>query len=407
MDSYLPLPPAISKLIKVSGVIAFTLTWFADFAAVLSMNPDPFGTPTTWLPVVVTGPLIGLSVLGTPRAPALRKRIIAAVTLSLALTVWSLIQPPDITWWGALETCGLLCLTVRATAQPWRPVTAAAWAAVLGITTLLLPLRPGSQHALVAGTYSLTVALAVCVALGCAARALEMRRERAVHDVRQAERLALARDLHDLIAHHITGIIVQANAALTIQATAPDAVDPILRNIAGSGTETLESMRRLVRVLREDDHAALRPGDLLTELADLVSAHSAAGPDDSPARLDLTAAARTTRLSPEVELSVLRLVQEALTNIRRHAPGAPATVHLDVAADRFQATVTNTAPPGRAASPAGGRGGFGLLGLCERVEALDGTLHAGPLSHGGWQVQAVFPLVPAVGTLMPDAPPPH
>ncbi|MFB7493705.1 sensor histidine kinase [Streptomyces sp. NPDC056161] len=241
--------------------------------------------------------------------------------------------------------------------------------------------------------------LAVCIAAGCAAHALEVRRERAVHDVRQAERLALARDLHDLIAHHMTGIIVQANAALTIRATAPEKVDPILRTISRSGTETLESMRRLVRVLREDNHAALRPGDLLTELADLVSAHSADG-DDTPARLDVTAAARTAHLSPEVEVSVQRLVQEALTNVRRHAPGARATVHLDADRAGVRVTVTNTAPHRKAAAPAGGCGGFGLLGLRERVEALDGTLDTGALPHGGWQVRAAFPAAAPAGQLL-------
>lgn len=401
MDWKLPLNPAADgRLLRISSLTAFTLILVGDFAAARIADPDPLKAPTAWLPVVVTGPLIGFAVLGLPRSFALGRRVVGAVAISLALTAWTLVDSADLQWWGALETCGLLFLTIRTTAHAWRPARAIAATVALCVAVLMLPVRSGSWSAFVAGGYILTVALAICVATGCALRAMELRRERAVHDVRQAERLALARDLHDLIAHHMTGIIVQANAAVTIQGTAPDQVDPLLRNIARSGTETLESMRRLVGVLREDNHAALRPGDLLTELADLVSAHCAHTTADTPdapdadasARLDVTAAARTARLSPEVEISVQRLVQEALTNVRRHAPGARATVRLDADPGWLRVTVTNTAAPHRSTTPAGGRGGFGLLGLRERVEALDGTLRTGALPHGGWQVEAAFPL---------------
>ena len=404
MDWKLLLNPAAGRLLKISSLIAFLLTWTADLA-LLSRSPDPYGSPTTWLPVYVTGPLVGLLALGRPRSAGLVKRVVAAVTISLAMTVWTMVEPSGLGWWGALETAGLLVLVVHTTGYAWRPGLATAYTLTVIVAILAVPLRSGSRGAFAAGGYVLTIALAICVVIGCAIRSLEVRRERAVHDVRQAERLALARDLHDLIAHHMTGIIVQANAALTIKATAPDKVEPILREITRSGTETLESMRRLVRVLREDNHAALRPGDLLTELADLVSAHSTAAGDATPAQLEVTAAARTARLGPEVELSVQRLVQEALTNVRRHAPGARTTVHLDVDRAWLEVTVTNTAPGHRAAVPAGGRGGFGLLGLRERVEALDGTLRTGALPHGGWQVQAAFPLaVPTDTTLQADRP---
>ncbi|MFE6774968.1 sensor histidine kinase [Streptomyces sp. NPDC057702] len=392
MDRNSPRLLATTGLIAISSVAAFTLTWVVDI--VVLARYAPAAAPTGWLPVLVTGPLIALIALGLPRSASLVARVVGAVALSLALTLWCLVTSADLKWWGALESCGLLFLAVRTTAGPWRPARATAHTLVLAVVVLMLPLRAGSWNAFVGGGYVLTVALSVCVAVGCAIRAQEGRRERAVHDVRQAERLALARDLHDLIAHHMTGIIVQAHAALTIQATSPEKVEPILRTIAGSGTETLESMRRLVRVLREDNHAALRPGDLLGELGDLVATHSAAGDGaaDGTARLEVTAAARTATLSPEVEISVERLVREALTNVGRHAPGARATVRLDTDDAWLRVTVTNTAPTHRAAPPVGGRGGFGLLGLRERVEALDGSLSAGPFAHGGWRVEATFPL---------------
>ncbi len=85
-------------------------------------------------------------------------------------------------------------------------------------------------------------------------------------------------------------------------------------------------------------------------------------------------------------------MQEALTNIRRHAPGAQASVRLDADDTWLWVTVTNTPAAKRAPSPAGGHGGFGLIGLRERIEALDGVLRTGPLPGGGWEVKAGFPL---------------
>ncbi|WP_459247991.1 sensor histidine kinase [Streptomyces youssoufiensis] len=392
MDRNSPRFQTVTGLVAISSGAAFTLTWIVDI--VVLSEYVPAASLATWLPVILTGPLTAVIALGLPRSAGLVTRVVAAVAASMTLTVWCLATDADLQWWGALESCGLLFLAVRTTASSWLPARATVYTLVVATTILMLPLRSGSWNAFVGGGYVLTVALSVCVAVGCAIRAQERRRERAVHDVRQAERLALARDLHDLIAHHMTGIIVQAHAALSVQATAPHKLEPILRTIAGSGTRTLESMRRLVRVLREDNHAALRPGDLLTELGDLVSAYSAAGDDGTvrAARLEVTAAARTVVLSPEIEISVERLVREALTNVGRHAPGARATVRLDADSEWLRVMVTNTAPFHRATAPVGGRGGFGLLGLRERLEALDGTFGVGPTAEGGWQVEAAFPL---------------
>lgn len=398
MDSRLPLSPGVRRFLLTSGAFAFVGAFLVDLSE-LAKAPDPFGTPGIWLPCLVTGPLSGLAVLETPWSPSLGKRVTAVVTVSLALTVWGLSQPLGHTLLSGLELCGLLLLTVRTTTRRGKATTAAVYTLPLVIATLLLPLRVQQWPQLVAGAYLMTVVVTVAVSIGCTIRALESRKERTAREVRQAERLSLARDLHDLIAHHMTGIIVQANAALTIHAAAPAKVEPILRNIVDSGTETLEATRRLVRVLRENDHGTMRPGDLLTELAELVAAHSVAcAGGDGTARLEATAAARTAHLAPEVEISVLRLVQEALTNVRRHAPGARTVVHLDAEPAWVRVTVTNTPSAHSAAKPIGGHGGYGLTGLRERVEALDGTLHTGPLPGGGWQVQAALPLAAPAAT---------
>ncbi|MFG2135096.1 sensor histidine kinase [Streptomyces sp. NPDC048751] len=106
------------------------------------------------------------------------------------------------------------------------------------------------------------------------------------------------------------------------------------------------------------------------------------------------------RLAPEVETSVHRVVQEALTNVRRHAPGADVVVRLGIDRARngnsLRVEVRNTAPSVRSSVPTGGRSGFGLVGLRERVEAVEGSLTSGRTPDGGWSVRAAFPVLPAV-----------
>ncbi|WP_327710590.1 histidine kinase [Streptomyces sp. NBC_00464] len=406
MDLDLPFTPAVKRLITVCALLALALTGFAD-VALLSMAPDPWHPATNWLPVLVTGPLLILAVGDTRFSPPLLPRIWMVVAMSLTLSGICVAVPQTGSSVGALEIAGLLGLLLRTAARTARPKAAAASAAALSVTVLVLPFRTGSWPSIVAGVYMLTVILAIVITLGCAIRAMEARRRRAITDVRQAERLALARDLHDLIAHHMTGIIVQAHAATAVYPTAPDKVEPILRNIAQAGTETLESMRRLVRVLREDNHTAVRPGDLLSELAELTASYStpaAAGLAPATARLEATAAARTAHISPEVEISAYRVAQEALTNVRRHAPGAQVDIRLDADSTWLQLGITDTGGPHRTAVPAGGQGGFGLIGLRERVEALDGTLHTGPLPNGGWEVKATFRLRAPSAAQDPAAP---
>ncbi|GGL18337.1 sensor histidine kinase [Streptomyces flaveus] len=114
---------------------------------------------------------------------------------------------------------------------------------------------------------------------------------------------------------------------------------------------------------------------------------------EQDASLHLGTAARATKLAPEVETSVQRVVQEALTNVRRHAPGATVAVRVEAEDDRLLVEVRNSAPRERSAVPAGGRGGFGIVGLRERVEAVEGRLETGSTADGGWRVTAVFPVL--------------
>ena len=395
VDWKLPFSPGVRRIVSAAALLALALTWVVDLYVVHLPGAD---ASIGWVPVFVTGPLAVLALPDTRWSPTLTVRAVGVAVMSAVLTCLCLVVPHAAKNWGLLETLALLFLIVRVLAETESDRTTAWTTVALVAAVLLLPLRNRTVSAIVSGQYVLTVALALAVLIGCSLRAREGRRRRAVQEVRYAERLALARDLHDLIAHHMTGIIVQANAARTVHASAPEKVDPALEAIARSGTETLESMRRLVRVLREDDHQALRPADLLSGLGELVADFSRNRPDAPAARLEAGAAARTSRFSPEVETSVYRVVQEALTNVHRHAPGERVVVRLDADPDWLHVTVGNSLAHRRAGSPAGGQSGLGLFGLRERVEALDGEFWAGTVDPAQWEVRASVPR-------SPDSPP--
>ncbi|RXS70611.1 two-component sensor histidine kinase [Streptomyces sp. TM32] len=393
MEPDTPLPRVARGLAAGSVIAVLTLLWLVDYVA----TANPHGGLDGWIPTLVSGPLAIVLLLAPGRRPELRWRAGTAAAGSLALTAWFALHTPlaNATW-GLLESAALLILLARTARRVERPSAALALSAALGAAVIVSPARCvwtwDPNIALV-----LTFAVGGAAGLGCYLRTLDARRARAMTAVRHNERLELARNLHDFVAHHVTGIIVQANAARAIHRTSPDMIEPILDTIAHAGSETLDSMRRLVRVLREEDHHGARPGEILTELARLVSAFSG---DGTQARLEIAAAARAARLAPEVETSVHRVVQEALTNVRRHAPGAAVTVRVDIDAQgRLRVEVHNSPPGVRSAAPVGGSSGFGLVGLRERVEAVEGTLDAGPDGDGGWHVTVTLPvLAPVAGS---------
>ncbi|MEU0387348.1 sensor histidine kinase [Streptomyces chartreusis] len=360
----------------------------------------PDGGRTSLLPMV-SGPLACMALLSPARRPSVQVRAVLVAGGSLVLTaviaMWS--GPESVGTVGVLESAALLVLLSRVVRVVPGPRTAVAVSAALTAAVIAVPLRwlptaiRDDGDSSLNGCLLMTLAAGLALAWGLRARLLEERRARDIAAVRQRQRLELAHDLHDFVAHHVTGIIVQANAARALQHSAPEQVGPLLENISRSGSETLDSMRRLVRVLREDDHTSVRPGELWPELARLVSAFS---DDEADVHLQVAAAAREARLAPEVETSVHRVAQEALTNVRRHAPGAAVAVRVDLDGHRLRVEVHNTAPAAHQAVPLGGRGGFGLVGLRERVEAVEGTLTAAPTDDGGWQVTAAFPVLAAV-----------
>ncbi|HVW41846.1 MAG TPA: histidine kinase [Amycolatopsis sp.] len=231
--------------------------------------------------------------------------------------------------------------------------------------------------------------LGIAIAIGLFFRARDSERtkivEAAVTEAQTSERMALARELHDVVAHHVTGIVVQAQAAKLMGEGNPRLAMEALDKIEAAGTEALVAMRRLVRSMRSDGQATEQATtDLEADLRHLVDTAHHGVPTDVDLRLPQD-------VPPEVARSALRLVQESLTNIGKHAAGATRVeVLAEVSDAELHVRVTDD---GRAEvrRPPGGSGGYGLVGMRERVELLHGRLTAGPVD-GGWLVDAWLPL---------------
>jgi signal transduction histidine kinase len=229
--------------------------------------------------------------------------------------------------------------------------------------------------------------LAVGTGLYFRARDRERRRSEtaSVAAAQQAERMALARELHDVVAHYVTGIVVHSQAAEAIADQNPDAALTVLPIITTSGHEALAAMRRLVGTLRGTEAVpASRDNNELS-----AQIHRTVEQVGGPVRLDVQL---SEAVPPELAQSVIRLVQESLTNARKHAAGV-SRIDVDVRTDdgavRVRVADDGT---GQHSNPAGGSGGFGLIGMRERVELLGGRFSAGPNGGAGWTVVAELPL---------------
>lgn len=226
--------------------------------------------------------------------------------------------------------------------------------------------------------------LACSAGVGFYLRSLEASRLRDTSRARQEERLAIARELHDVVAHHVTGIVVQAQAARLVADSRPDAVADALAEIEAAGSQAMGAMRHLVGTLRSEGEAApVAPTVAMRDVRELADQTTAAG-----LSVDLHVDADESSVRCEVAASVHRIVRESITNVRRHAVEATrVVVRIAQVGDELRVTVSND---GRPSTRRGS--GFGLPGMTERAEAIGGRLMAGPLSGGGWIVAAVLPL---------------
>jgi len=218
-------------------------------------------------------------------------------------------------------------------------------------------------------------------------QAEEQRRAGLARQAVLEERSRIARELHDVVAHHMSMIAIQAEAAPYKEPGLPEQTLRTFGAIREASTTALTEMRRVIGLLREDDENAERsPQPGIDRIPEMVRAARQAG-----MQVDLTLTAGPERPPAVVDVSVYRIVQEALSNAGRHAPGA----RVEIEVLRTEGTVqVHVADDGRTSSaPApGGNGGHGLTGMRERAAMLGGTLRAHPREHGGFEVTAELPL---------------
>ena len=229
--------------------------------------------------------------------------------------------------------------------------------------------------------------------LGAVLRLWESNRRREVERDRLREREQLARELHDTVAHHVSAIVVQAQAGRTVAGSDPAAAAGVLGAIEEEAARTLHEMRVMIGTLRHHAGAELNPQTDLTPqkgVADIAQLGGDADPPDigSPP-VTVTLEGDTTGLRPSVQSALYRLAQESVTNARRHARRA-TRIDVSVVADAEQAVLT-VRDDGETTSLRPQSAGFGLVGMEERATLHGGTFAAGPTPTGGWLVEAALP----------------
>ncbi|OIJ62892.1 sensor histidine kinase [Streptomyces mangrovisoli] len=324
--------------------------------------------PLTVLAITGTASLVE-SVTGDPRAPVAMSAVVALYTVAAA-------TDRATTWRVGLVTMGVLTgAAMLAGPLPWYAQENLAIIAWTGIGAT-------------AGDSVRSRRAAVQAIRDRAERAERTREEEARRRVAE-ERLRIARDLHDVVAHHIALVNVQAGVAAHVMDKRPDQAKEALAHVREASRSALNELRATVGLLRQsgDPEAPTEPAPGLDRLEELVGTFRSAGLHVEVARADQGAA-----LPAAVDLAAFRVIQEALTNVQKHAgTEAKAEVSVVRVGPNIEITVLDDGRPGDLAGQDGG-GGHGLLGMRERVSAIAGTLTTGPRYGGGFRVHAILPV---------------
>ncbi|WP_163510668.1 sensor histidine kinase [Fodinicola acaciae] len=366
-----------------AAVVVLTL------AAAAAVRPVPH--PLLVWPAAVALVMLGAAAAGWLRAPFWPVAV-AAVSLVTTAT-WALTSPwtPGGGPWPLLHTAVLMVFAVLACrSAPARWAVATGVLVILAESALAFPVTAVSPRTwwepiMLAGFWSLTGVVAV--AAGVYLRWLDSRRDAAIRDARHAQRVRLASDLHDFVAHDVSAMVVQAQAARVLLRTDAKSAGEALDRIEADGSRALASMDRTIRMLRELDAtgppATATPG--IDDLPELVARFQRAA--RGPVTVDIPVGL-AEKAGRETSTAAYRVVVEALTNVRRHAR-ADASVSVSISLEQNDIVVevhNSSTLPGR-------RDGTGLVALRERVEALGGEFSAG--AHGdSWRVRAAMPAEP-------------
>lgn len=335
------------------------------------------------------------SLLWTLPLLARRRLPFAAPVFAFAAQAGSAFADPTL---GAETTAFLALLLAFWVVGAYNERTQAIAGTAIGLAAIVVIARVderlGLEEAVSGVLFGGTVALIAYALQRRRQRAVELERraellEREREDAERAaiaeERRRIARELHDVIAHSITLMTVQAGAARLLLADEPQrAREPVLA-VEETGRRALGELRRLLGVIRSDEtEAVLAPQPGLARLDDLMGQARRAG-----LPVDLAIAGEPRALPPGLDLAAYRIVQEALTNARRHAGPAHAHVVVRYESESLELEVTDD---GRTAATYSDGGGHGLVGMRERVALYDGTLEAGRRPEGGFAVRVRLPV---------------
>ncbi|WP_338695801.1 sensor histidine kinase [Streptomyces sp. Q6] len=347
-------PDALSLFLMVLGAAALVFRRIAPMYVLAA-------TSTVSLVELVTG---------EPRAPVVMSAVVALFTVAATTD-----RPT--TWRVGLATMAVLtCVAMFVGPLPWYAqenlgifawtgMAAAAGDAVRSRRAFVAAIRERAE------------------------RAERTREEEARRRVAE-ERLRIARDLHDVVAHHIALVNVQAGVAAHVMDKRPDQAKEALSHVREASRSALNELRATVGLLRQtgDPEAPTEPAPGLDRLDDLVDTFRHAGLPVEVARAEDAPA-----LPAAVDLAAFRVVQEALTNVQKHAgPDSRAEVSVVRVGPNVEVSILDDGPGTTSATTADEHGGHGLLGMRERVTALGGTLTAGPRYGGGFRVHAILPV---------------
>lgn len=379
------------------------LLWLAIIVPVflsddLPSRQQPASLPLLWVRVAAV-PLLTLAVVAGRRQPV----VAAAVPVGLGLAATPELVTDNFmiaqlllafllgrrtsgTGTGLLFFCGV-CLAGLVLVGLTPGITLSSWLAMVtnALLTILLPW--------LAGRYARQHAELVRTGWELAER-LEREQDLAGERMRLLERSRIAGDMHDSLGHELSLVALRA-AALQVSPGLDESARTAAGELRESAARATEGLREIIGVLRADGETApvLPPGDTV---AALVGRATAAG-------VAVTLDGALEQLPPMADRAAYRVVQEALTNATKHAPGAAVTVRLsmDPAAGEAVVTVANVAPPA-GPLPEAGAGGYGLVSLDERIRLVGGRLHARPVD-GGFEVTARLPLTAGAAATPPDS----
>ncbi|CCK26178.1 two-component sensor [Streptomyces davaonensis JCM 4913] len=381
------LTPAVTRLRTANPyVVDAALAALVLFAASLQwIFPDEGDDKLTWQGWLLAA-ATALPLVWRRRAPFTTAVAVSAATCTMA---WYHAPPPDVVYGGLV-----VLYTMAAQGKAWqRRFMLTGW--ILGVVLTMqhkeepMPFEYAFQLLSVVGAYGFGMLARVQRAYTAALvdRARRLERERAADTARATaqERARIARDMHDILAHAVSLMVVQAEAGPVVMRSDPARAEAAFDAIAETGRDAMTQLRRILGVLKEEEReggARRLPQPGVAALPGLIRQVT----ESTGLRVELRTDGEPRPLPPDTEVAAFRIVQEALTNTVKHAYASSATVALDWAEDALTLSVTDD---GR--GPSGPGGGHGLIGIRERAAACGGSARAGRGPEGGFRVVVRLP----------------